>query len=66
MSKNEDENELNGNIKNKQITEMAEKLKGAVEEHQKKKEMEKKEKAEKENTLCCFSSTRRRYRNYYV
>ena len=35
-------------FKNKQITEMAEKLKGAVEEHQKKKEQEKKEKAEKE------------------
>ena len=35
-------------FKNQQITEMAEKLKGAVEEHQKKKEQEKKEKAEKE------------------
>ena len=36
-------------FKNKQITEMAEKLKGAVEAHQKKKEQEKKEKEVKEN-----------------
>ena len=35
-------------IANKQITEMAEKLKGAVEAHQKKKEQEKKEKEAKE------------------
>ena len=35
-------------FKNKQITEMAEKLKGAVEAHQKKKEQEKKEKEAKE------------------
>ena len=36
-------------FKNQQITEMAEKLKGAVEAHQKKKEQEKKEKEVKEN-----------------
>ena len=35
-------------LKNKQITEMAEKLKGAVEAHQKQKEQEKKEKEAKE------------------
>lgn len=34
-------------FKNKQITEMAEKLKGAVEAHQKKKEQEKKRKRSK-------------------
>ena len=38
-------------FKNKQITEMAEKLKGAVEAHQKKKEQEKKEKEAKEIIL---------------